>query len=73
MIYRYTVSYLKCQQCHAKINCAQCDAECSERILTFPGVTDVQLNLMRKALAIEGSIDEDDLLDALEEYGLFAD
>ena len=73
MAYNYSVTYVKCQQCHAKIKCDQCDAECSQRILALPGVTGVQLNLMRKTLTVEGSIDEDDLLDELEEFGLFAD
>ena len=67
----YTITYLKCQSCTAKIHCDDCAAEIQERLRK----EDVQaaIDIPNRSARIETGMDEDDLLDLMEEIGLFAD
>jgi hypothetical protein len=67
----YTITYLKCQSCTAKIHCDACADEIRERLLG-EGVKAV-IDIPNRSAAIETAMDEDDLLDLLEEIGVFAD
>lgn len=67
----YTITYLKCQSCTAKIHCEDCAAELAERLLK-DGVKAV-VDIPNRSARIETTMDEDDLLDLLEETGVFAD
>ena len=66
-----TISYLKCQSCTAKIHCEACAEEIRERLLK-EGVQ-AAIDISNRAARIETQMDEDDLLDLLEEIGVFAD
>ena len=72
MEYTYTVTYLKCQSCSAKSHCDQCSREVLAQLLGCPGVEDAFLDLGQKLARVSGS-DEDRLLDALDDVGLFTD
>lgn len=67
----YTITYLKCQSCTAKIHCEDCAAELAERLLK-DGVR-AAIDIPGRSARIETAMDEDDLLDLLEETGVFAD
>ena len=67
----YTISYLKCQSCTAKIHCEACAQEIQERLLK-EGVKSA-VDIPNRSARIETAMDEDDLLDLLEEIGVFAD
>ena len=67
----YEITYLKCQSCTAKIHCEDCAAEIQERLLK-QGVK-AHIDIPNRAARIETGMDEDDLLDLLEEIGVFAD
>ena len=71
MNYSYTITYLKCQSCTAKIHCEDCAAEIQERLLKdgVKGVVDIP----NRSACIATDMDEDDLLDLMEEIGVFAD
>jgi len=71
MNFNYTITYLKCQSCTAKIHCEACADEIRERLLK-EGVQ-AAVDIPGRAARIEAGMDEDDLLDLLEEIGVFAD
>ena len=70
-MHEYEISYLKCQSCTAKIHCEACAAELTERLMK-DGVK-AAIDIPNRSAHIETTMDEDDLLDLLEETGLFAD
>ena len=67
----YEITYLKCQSCTAKIHCEACAKEIRERLLK-EGVK-ASIDIPNRSARIETSMDEDDLLDLMEEIGVFAD
>lgn len=69
----YDISYLACQSCTAKIHCDDCSATLRERLLGRPGVTAAEVDVGKRSLHICADMDEDDLLDLLEDIGIFAD
>lgn len=69
----FTVSYLKCQSCTAKIHCAECAEELRARLLPASGAQTAQIDLINHTAAFEGNFDADDLPDLMEDAGLFAD
>ena len=73
MSYNYSATYLACQTCHAKVHCDDCAAKLEEAIMRIDDVRGVSLNIVKKELMIDADTNEDDLLDALEALGLFAD
>lgn len=71
MNHAYTITYLKCQSCTAKIHCDACADEIEERLLK-EGVR-AAIDLPNRAARVETPMDEDELLDLMEEIGVFAD
>lgn len=72
MNHSYDISYLACQSCTAKIHCDACSATLRERLLGRPGVAAAEVDVSKRSLLISTSMDEDDLLDLLEDIGIFA-
>lgn len=71
MNYNYEITYLKCQSCTAKIHCEDCAGEIQDRLLK-EGIK-AAIDIPNRYARIETSMDEDDLLDLMEEIGVFAD
>ena len=69
----YAFTYLACQSCTAKIHCEKCAAELQERFLKEDGVDAIAFDIPNKKLSVQARLDEMDLLDLLEEAGIFAD
>lgn len=70
----YAITYLACQSCTAKIHCEKCAAELTERLQKQRGVTDVQIDIPARRISLQtDGLDEMDLLDMLEDAGVFAD
>ena len=70
----YAITYLACQSCTAKIHCEKCAAELTERLQKQRGVSDVQIDIPARRMSLQADgLDEMDLLDMLEEAGIFAD
>jgi len=71
MNYNYAITYLKCQSCTAKIHCEACAREIQERL--FKEAVNAAIDIPNRIARIETRMDEDDLLDLMEEIGVFAD
>lgn len=70
----YAITYLACQSCTAKIHCEKCAAELTERLQKQRGVSDVQIDIPVRRMSLQADgLDEMDLLDMLEDAGIFAD
>ena len=69
----FTFTYLTCQSCTARIHCEQCGEELRQRLLGRPGISDAQADIPNKRISIDSSMEEMDLLDLLEDMGIFAD
>ena len=72
MNYIFSVSYIACQKCKTKIYCDRCENQLEESIMKINGTRSVSLQLLKKALSIDTDLNEDDLLDELENLGVFA-
>lgn len=71
MIYTYDFSYLSCQSCTAKIHCSDCAEKLRERLERT--LKSVQIDMPNGTIHIEaGNLPESDLLDLLEDAGVFA-
>lgn len=69
----YAITYLACQSCTAKIHCEKCAAELTERLQKQRGVSDVQIDIPARRMFLQtDGLDEMDLLDMLEDAGIFA-
>ena len=70
----YAITYLACQSCTAKIHCEKCAAELIERLQKQRGVSAVQIDIPARRMSLQADgLDEMDLLDMLEDAGIFAD
>ena len=70
----YAITYLACQSCTAKIHCEKCATELTERLQKQRGVSDVQIDIPARRMSLQADgLDEMDLLDMLEDAGIFAD
>lgn len=70
----YAITYLACQSCTAKIHCEKCAAELTERLQKQRGVSAVQIDIPARRMSLQADgLDEMDLLDMLEDAGIFAD
>ena len=73
MLYTFSVTYMACQSCTAKIRCDECETRLEEALMRLNGVHGASLQMAKKELLIDAAQDEDDLLDALEDLGLFTE
>lgn len=70
----YAITYLACQSCTAKIHCEKCAAELTERLQRQRGISAVQIDIPARRMSLQADgLDEMDLLDMLEDAGIFAD
>ncbi|MGN1249059.1 MAG: hypothetical protein ACI4XW_03195 [Candidatus Spyradocola sp.] len=67
----FSFTYPACQSCAQRVNCDRCEALLRQRLLALPGITAAELFMAQKWLAVVSSLEEDALLDALEDLGLF--
>lgn len=73
MDYNFTFTYLKCQSCTAKIHCEDCARELCQRLMGQGNVFSAEVDIQNKTLCVRADMDEMDLLDLLEDAGVFAD
>lgn len=73
MTHTYKISYIACQSCQSKVHCDECEKRLEEAIMRLSGVHGASVQLSRKTLLVDGQTDEDTLLDALEDIGIFAE
>ena len=74
MKYEFNITYLSCQSCTAKIHCDDCADKLRERLEHERGISAVEMDIPKRSLYLcADGWDEDDLLDILEEAGIFAD
>lgn len=73
MTYTYSVTYLPCQICNARIHCDHCESQLEKSILRISGVHSASLNMATKSLLADITTDQDAFLDALEVLGLFSE
>jgi copper chaperone CopZ len=71
MPYTFSVIYMACQTCQSKIHCDECEARLEEAMMRLNGVRGASFQMARKELLIDAEQSEDDLLDALEDLGIF--
>lgn len=73
MTYTLKVSYVGCQTCHARLNCDECEKRLEEAMMRLQGVHGASLMLPRKVLLIDTDRTEDELVEQLEDLGIFCD
>lgn len=74
MNYEFEITYLACQSCTAKIHCERCGADLVERLLKKGGAATICIDIPKRHMTLQSDHwDEMDLLDAMEDIGLFAD
>ena len=73
MTYNLSISYIACQTCHARIHCDECEKRLEEALMRIQGVRGASIQMARKQILADADMNEDDLLDCLEEIGIFAE
>lgn len=74
MNYSFNITYLTCQSCTAKIHCENCAAELQEKLQQHNDIHVDKIDIPARSLRLQTQVlDEDDLLDLLEDAGIFAD
>lgn len=69
MDYSYEFSYVKCQSCPGKSHCQQCENELIQALeVTFPGIS---VSINEKKIQLTSDMEEDDVIEYLEDEGLF--
>lgn len=66
-------AFMRCQSCQERVHCKQCGREFAETISERDDVVSAVVDTEKKFIVIEvyPSADEDDILDAMEENGIF--
>ncbi len=72
MPYTFSVTYMACQTCQSKVHCDECEARLEEAMMRLSGVRSASLQIAKQELLVNAEQSEDDLLDALEDLGIFA-
>ena len=67
----FTVTYMKCQSCAAKVNCRECDEYLRSDLSREKTVEAVEVDMQRKRISLETALDRDDMEEMLEDRGLF--
>lgn len=68
----YNFSFMDCQGCHARINCDKCEEKIKSALLQYCMIERADISMTAKRISIETSCtDENLILDAMEELGLF--
>ena len=67
----YSINYLTCQTCHAKVHCASCEQDLLESIRRCGDIRDPKLDLLAGQLTVDASTDPDLLEETLEDLGIF--
>lgn len=71
MKFSFSFTYTACQSCTQKINCEHCENILRENLLTVQDIFFVELQMAKKQLTINTSLDNDTLIDTLEDLGIF--
>ena len=64
-------TYIPCQTCSAKIHCDQCSDQVAASLRKMAGVVHVDVDMVKKQLAVSGTLDPDMLEECLEDVGVF--
>ena len=73
MTYTFKISYISCQTCHAKVHCDECEKRLEDAIMRLSGVHGASMQIANKTLLVDGQMDGDALVDALEDIGIFVE
>ena len=73
MTYTFKISYISCQSCQSKVHGEECEKRSEEAIMRLSGVHGASLQITNKTLLVDGQMDEDTLVDALEDIGIFVE
>lgn len=72
MDFRYNVSFMDCQKCGERVHCDTCEEKLITKLNHTGLFASLDLNIANKLVSGKtADADEDDILDALEEVGLF--
>ena len=67
----FTVTYMKCQSCAARVNCRECDDYLRADLSRENGVEAVEVDMQQKRISLETALDRDDIEEMLEDRGVF--
>ena len=67
----FTVTYMKCQSCAAKVNCRECDYYLRSDLSREKTVEAVEVDMQRRRISLETALDRDDIEEMLEDRGVF--
>ena len=74
MTQTYRFDYLPCRTCHAKVNCGVCENGMRNSLRQYSFILSTEIIIQQKLITVEADTDdEDEIIDALEEAGLFVD
>ena len=74
MDYHFMFSYLECQGCHERVNCNVCEKKLLDKMSMQNRIRCTSVNMLKRTIDLETDfLSEDDVLDELEMYGVFAD
>ena len=71
MTHLFSIAYLSCQTCHAKVHCDECEKRMEEALMRMQGIDRASVKMGPKQVQVEGGIDADTLEEVLEDLGIF--
>lgn len=71
MSHIFSISYMACQTCQARVNCDSCQARLEEAVMQIEGVNGASLQMAQKQLIVDTEASQDLLADCLEDLGIF--
>ena len=74
MNYQFHFQYLACQTCKTRINCSECKEQLEQKLKKMKYILGVDIQILKKSITISSDkLTENELLDILENAGIFTD
>ena len=71
MTHSFSISYIACQTCPAKIHCDQCEKQLEEALMRSKEINGASVQIGAKSVLIDSDLDADTLEELLENLGIF--
>ena len=71
MTHSFSITYLACQSCHAKVHCDECEKRLEDALMQMQGINGASVQMGPKQILVDGTMDADDLEEVMEDFGIF--
>ena len=71
MTYTLPISYMACQTCKSCVNCDDCESCLESAMMRIRGIHGASVQMAKKELLIDTSLNVEQLADCLEDLGVF--